>query len=146
MATDYYLPAQLPPPIAVAGVSPAAAKAITAFHQFAASLPPHKSAGELNSLDEMRSRALAELGDEFFAGLGDEHAELVGGLREQLALLTERWARLEVIRALREWRAQPTKYTPRDVPVMSIGTGNGYSKTLGAREVLRALIDAVERG
>jgi hypothetical protein len=146
MAIDYYLPAQLPPPMAVADISPAAAEAISAFHQSAASLPPHTSAGQVNSLDEMRTAALVELGDEFFAALADEEIELRGTLGEEIAALISGWQRLEAIRALRAWRNQPTKYSTQDIPVMTIGTGNGYTKTVRAREALRALIDAVKGG
>jgi len=143
--TTAYLPATLPPSGVVAGVNPSAATAIDKYHQLDAKLPPRRSPSELNEIDELRGRALRELGDDFFTDLDGEEAKLRDTLREELATLSSHWRRLEEMRALKAWRASPQNYHCQSIPAMSVASGGGYRRTISSRELLEALVSAVER-
>ncbi len=146
--TTAYLPASLPPAGAVEAINPAAAEAITAYNEYDATLPGRRSDEQLNRLERLRGEALAELfSEEFFAALDREETELREALGEQITQLRQRWARLEEIRGLRKWRAQPTQYMPQPIPAMTIASGaGGYKQQLYARDLLRAIADTVEGG
>ena len=138
-----YLPAVLPPVDAVVHVSPAAAEAITRFRELDASLLPRPSDDQINELEELRAAALAELDVEFFTELDVEEAALRETLRDELDRFSAHWARMEQIRALRTWRGHPINYQVAQIPCLSIGTGNGYTKTVSSREMIRALSNTI---
>ena len=144
MSTTSHLPAALPPSGVVADLSPEAAEAIASVQRFQASLPPRPSAEQLGELENIHAEALAHFDEEFFSRVTVEEAELRETLAKEVAQLRSRWGRLEALRGLDAWRAQPLTFTPRQIPAMSIGTGNGYTRTVTGRELLAALADTVE--
>lgn len=143
-----YLPATLPPVNVVEALNPKAAKAITRFHELEASMPPRRSAEQLNALDEARERAMVELTSEEFINSNDrQEVKLHAQLAEQLREISAEWNRLEQLRGLRKWRAYPQQFQAQPVQALTIAKGQGgYKQTLTGRELLSALQDAVEGG
>lgn len=145
---DTFLPPVLPPAGVVAELSADAAAAITEFRQFDATLPARRSAEQLNTLEEVRGKALQALGGEFFADLEREEAELRAALGEQLEQVMARWGRLEQIRGLKAWwREGMRAYKAAPIAAMTIASGvGGYRQSLYGRALLKALSDTIEGG
>lgn len=143
-----YLPPALPPAHVVEALNPKAARAITKFHELEDSMPARRSAEQLNALDEARDKVMVELTSEEFINSNDrQEVKLHAQLAEQLREVSAGWGRLEQLRGLRKWRANPQQFQPQPVHALRIAQGpGGYQRTLNGRELLSALQDAAEGG